>query len=278
MRVRGLLSSSVLFCAFAQPVVATPFASEVVSYTPGSNIPAGYDDPLSSLGEPTRSTGNGPFDGDVTPFNAPYLPDQVVAIGAGGELVVRFDHIVSDDPGNLYGIDLLIYGNAFLGLNFDTFLADGVLSEDPARIAVSQDGVSWVEVDGLFADALFPTFAYRDPPGPFSPGGTIPTRFTRPVDPSLELADFVGLDVAQIAALYNGGGGGVGVDLAGVGLAWIEYVRVWQPASDGYAAEIDGIADVPAPAAATLLGVAALALTCCRARRPSPSPPAAESR
>jgi len=267
MRVLGLL----LLCVFAHPAFASSFATQVVSYTPGTNIPGGYDDPLSSLGEPARSTGTGQFDGDITPFNAPYTSDQVVSIGAGGELVLRFDHAVTDDPTNLYGIDLLIYGNAFLGLSFETFLADGVVFGEPARVAVSQDGSLWIDAAGLFADTLLPTLAYQNPPGPFSSGGTIPTSFTRPVDPSLDASDFTGLGTAQIAALYDGGAGGLGIDLGALGLPWIEYVRIWQPAGDGYASEIDAIADVPEPGSATLFGVAALALISRRARTLRPS-------
>jgi hypothetical protein len=267
MRVLGLL----LLCVLAQPVFAASFATQVVSYTAGTNVPAGYDDPLSSLGAPARSTGSGPFDGDITPFNAPYTSDQLVGIGAGGELVLRFDHQVTDDPTNLHGIDLLIYGNAFLGLSFETFLADGTVFGEPARVAVSQDGTTWIDAAGLFADDLLPTLAYQDPTGPFSFGGTIPTSYTRPVDPSLTASDFAGLDTAQIAALYGGGGGGLGIDLGALGVPWIEYVRIWQPSGDPYASEIDAIADVPEPFAATLFGVAALALTWRRARTLRPS-------
>lgn len=263
MRVLGVL----LLCALAQPVLASPYATEVVSYTAGSDVPIGYDDPLSSLGAPARSTGNGPYDGDVTPFNAPYLPDQVVGIGAGGELIVRFDRLVEDAPANPYGIDLLIYGNAFLGIDFDSGLADGGVFAEPARISLSQDGLFWVDASGIFADALFPTLAYRDPTGPFSSGGTLPTDFTRPVDPALGAADFAGLDVAQIAALYDGAGGGVGVDLGVLGLPWIQYVRIWQPVGDTYVAEIDAIVAVPEPGVVTLLCVVSLALTGARARR-----------
>lgn len=276
MRIVRLLALFSPLFVLAPPVLAAPFASSVVDYVAGSNVPAGYDDPTASLGAPARSTGDGPYDGDVTPFNAPYLPDQVVAIGAGGSLIVGFDQLVTDDPSNPFGIDLLIYGNAFLGIDFETGIADGVIFGEPARVSVSQDGLTWVDADGIFADALFPTLAYQDPTGPFSSGGTIPTSFTRPVDPSLGSADFVGLDIAQIAALYDGGAGGVGLDLADLGLEWIAYVRVWQPETDGYAAEIDGFAIVPEPGALTLLGVALLALTCSRARTRSPSRPAAD--
>jgi hypothetical protein len=247
---------------------AASFASEVVSYLAGSNIPAGYDDPLVALGSPARSTGSGAFDGDVTPFNAPYASDDVVAIGAGGSLVLRFDNAVVDDASNPFGIDLLIFGNTFLGIDFGTGLADGVVFAEPARIALSQDGSTWFDVGGVLADALFPTLAYNDPTGPFSFGGTSPTSYTRPVDPSLTAASFQGLDTAQIAALYAGSGGGTGVDLAPLGLGWIQYVRIWQPEGDLYAAEIDGIADVPEPSPAWLAALLAFS-SLARRRRAS---------
>jgi opacity protein-like surface antigen len=271
MRIVRLLALCCSGFVLAAPALAASFATQVVRYTAGSNIPASYDDPTSSLGSPLRATGSGPFDGDLGPFNAPYTADQVVSIGAGGELVVRFDHQVADDSANPYGIDLLVYGNAFLGLDFNSGLADGVTFFEPARIAVSQDGTTWFDAT-VFADALFPTLAYsNNPNGPFGSGGTNRTSYTRPVDPSLSAASFVGLDVNQIAALYGGGGGGVGIDLAALGLPWIEYVRVWQPEGDLYASDIDAFADVPEPGAATLFGVAALALISRRARTLHPS-------
>jgi hypothetical protein len=238
---------------------AASFASEVVSYLAGTNIPAGYDDPQVALGSPGRSTGNGPFDGDVTPFNTPYASDDVVSIGAGGSLVLRFADAVLDDPANPFGVDLLVFGNAFFGIDFGTGLADGVLFAEPARIALSQDGLAWFDVGGVFADALFPTLAYRDPADPFSSSGTLPTSYTLPVDPGLGMAAFTGKDVAQIAALYAGSGGGTGVDLASVGLPWIQYVRIWQPGSDTWSADIDALADVPEPSVLILLALATVA-------------------
>lgn len=256
---------------------ASSFASQVVSFTPGTNPQPGYGDPNTALGSPGRTTGSGPFDGDVTPFNAPYAASDVVSIGAGGSLVVRFDHPVTDDAANPYGVDLLVFGNAFLGLDFGTGLADGTLIfTEPGLISVSQDGVTWFDVPGLTADgSLFPTLAYQNPPGPFDFGGTLPTSYTRAVNPALTAADFAGLTTAQIAALYGGSGGGTGIDLAPLGLPWIEYVRVSQLAGDTWSTEVDAFADVPEPVAPTLLGVAALALTWSRARRPHPSRAAA---
>jgi hypothetical protein len=260
--------SSVLGAALAS---ASPFASEVVSYSPGSNAQAGYDDPTVSLGSPGRSSGTEAYDGDVSPFNAPYLASDVVSIGAGGSLVVRFDHPVADDAANPYGIDLLVFGNAFLGLDYDTGLADGTLVfDEPGRIAVSQDGVTWIDVDGVFADALFPTLAYQDTPGPFGSGGTIPTSYTRPVNPALTPASFAGMTLPEIGALYGGSGGGAGIDLSPLGLPWIEYVRVYQPAGDAFSTEVDAFADVPEPAPLLLVALAALGLTLARGRARGP--------
>ena len=277
MRVLALLI--VFLSAFPWSAFAASFASQVVSYTPGSNTAAGYGDPNTALGSPGRTTGSGAFDGDVTPFNAPYAASDVVSIGAGGSLVVRFDHQVTDDAANPYGIDLLVFGNSFLGIDFGTGLADGTLIfTEPGLISVSQDGSTWFDVPGLFADgSLFPTLAYQDPTGPFSFGGAIPTSYTQAVNPALTAADFAGLTTAQIAALYGGSGGGTGIDLAVVGLPWIEYVRVSQLASDGWSTEVDAFADVPEPEAATLFGVAALLLTWSRARTLRPIRAAADS-
>jgi len=265
------LLSALSYLSSATRVFAASFASEVVSYTPGTNASAGYTDPSKALGSPGRSTGSGPFDGDITPFNAPYASSDLVSIGAGGSLVVRFDHPVTDDVENPYGVDLLVFGNAFLGIDFGSGLADGNVFAEPGRIAVSQDGVTWFDVAGVFADDLYPTFAYQDATDPFAAGGTIPTSYTKAVNPALTGADFAGKTTAEIAALYGGSGGGAGVDLSAVGLPWIEYVRVFQPAGEAFSTDVDAFADVPEPGLLTLLGAAALGLTSSRARRSRPN-------
>ena len=110
MRVIAL---TVVCLLSASSALASSFASEVVSYSAGTNASAGYTDPSVALGSPGRATGTGAFDGALTPFNAPYQASDVVSIGAGGSLVVRFDHPVTDDASNPYGVDLLVFGNAF---------------------------------------------------------------------------------------------------------------------------------------------------------------------
>jgi hypothetical protein len=248
---------------------AMPFASAVEDYTPGTNPQPGFIDPNVALGEPSRFT-PGEFGGDVTPGSGAFLADQVVSIGSGGSLTVRFAAPVENDPLNPFQVDLIVYGNAFFGVDFQTGLATGLHGgfDEPAIISVSQDGQSFFDVPDVRADSsLWPTMGYVDTPGFFASGGTTPTDFNKPVNPALGLADVTGLDHAGVAALWNGAGGGAGVVLDDLGLDWILYVRVRnEDDASGATAEFDGFADVnptPEPGSALLLaagltGLAAL--------------------
>ena len=86
-----------------------PFADEVIAYDQGANPAPGYTDPATALCSPQRFTGEGVFPSVVSPFSPPFGIDEIVSVGAGGHLIVRFDAPVTDDPVNPYGIDLLIY-------------------------------------------------------------------------------------------------------------------------------------------------------------------------
>jgi hypothetical protein len=67
--------------------------------------------------------------------------------------------------------------------------------------------------------------------------------FTKPVNPQI---DWNGKSYSEIVALYDGSGGGTGVDISSTGLEWIQYVMVYQDESDTWSAEIDAFADVSA--------------------------------
>jgi len=246
-------------------VKASPYATSIISYTEGTNAVSGYTDPTTALGVPSRLTAGWPSgDVDVTMFNAPWETEQTVSIGAGGELIVGFDHQVMDEQLNPFGIDLLIFGGEFFNdSSYPDGVADGIVAE-PANISVSQDGTNWYDITGVYADDLFPTQGYTDTSGPYAADGTIPSDFTKPVDPTI---DWNGKTYAQILALYNGSGGGTGVDISGTGLDWIQYVKVYQDASDTWSAEIDAFADVavPEPATIVLLGLGGLLLHRCKA-------------
>ncbi len=238
------------------------FATTIESYTSGVGVPIGFSNPSTTLGAPERFTGEGIFPGAVTPFNSPFGTDEIVSIGEGGSLVVGFDAPITDDPANPFGIDLLIFGNSFY---FDSSFPNGVMgghATEGGVVEVSQNGINWFLVNNVNADGGFPTLGYQDLAGPFDTNaGTIPTNFLKPVDPSF---DPTGLNFAAIVAGYNGSGGGAGVDLATVGLPWIQFVRISNPVGSGISPEIDAFARVPSPAS---LSFAILTLSFATYRR-----------
>ncbi|MDX2146790.1 MAG: hypothetical protein SFZ23_04645 [Planctomycetota bacterium] len=239
--------------AWATP--ASPYASEVVSYVQGSGVGREFNVPANALGEPSRSTGErSNFFSAVTPFNPAFESDELVSVGRAGELVVRFAEPITNDPLNPFGIDLLVFGNSgYVDVDFPNARAGGLFGGgDGGVISVSSDGVSWSVVPSLQADGAFPTLGYLDLPSAYGLPGSVPSDFTRPVDPAF---DPLGKTFAEIVTGYAGSGGGVGVDIGSLGLSEISFVRV-SNASDAVAVpEIDGFADVapiPAPSVASV--------------------------
>jgi len=247
----------------------TPFATEVVGYSAGTGVAAGYDDPSRAIGSPSRYS-NDPtpeWSSVVSPFAPAYLGSQVVSVGAGGSLILRFDAPVTNDAANPFGLDFLVFGNAFYAYNFVTGTTNGSIGGTNAAgvIEVSQDGLAWSTVPGVRPDSAFPTLGYSDLIDPFSPtAGLIEADFTKPVNPAFNAA---GLDFAGILAGYDGSGGGVGVDLASVSLPWISYVRFSLPTDASGTIEIDGVSDVAAIPAPATLTFATLALVAAARRR-----------
>lgn len=196
----------------------------------------------------------------MTPFASAYEADEIVAIGRGGSLVLQFDHPVTNDPNNPFGIDLLIFGNTFFYADDFSPIAQN-LWQPAGLIEVSADGIGWTPIQNVNADGLFPTLAYSDETNPFGgPAGQVLTDFTKPVDPNFA---WQGLGLTDIIAGYNGSGGGAGVDLSTVNLSSISFVRV-SLATDAAISkiEIDAISDVaavPSPGAVSVLALAALA-------------------
>lgn len=252
--------------------VANPFATTVLSYDAGTNAVAGYTNAMVSLGAAERFTGEGIFPGGVTPFNPAFGTDELVSIGNGGHLDLGFETTITNDASHAFGVDFIVFSNSGFA---DTSWSDtdpnndgtGVIGANPfvfgaggqATIQVSQDGTSWHTAAITFLD-LFPTLGYSDFSSP-TPGanGLIESDFTQAIDPTLGLSDLTNLSFEQIISLYNGSGGGIGIDIESTGLSSANYVRFLN--ESGTAFEIDAVAVVPAPGVLMLIGLGSLTTT-----------------
>ena len=216
------------------------FASDVISYVPGNGASMAYQNPDTAIGPPTRMNS----DTVVSPFAPAWEPSALVTIGAGGELVLAFDAPVYDDPANPFGFDLIIFGNAFfLTADHEAPCVTGFYDEGGV-IEVSADGVSFLPIENVMADDMFPTLGYRDA-GPFdTENGDIETDFTMPVDPAFATSFLAGACWETIRKNYGTSGGGTGLDIGATGLAWIRFVRISTPTDVMVLPEIDAIADV----------------------------------
>ena len=252
--------------------LASPFATSVESYDPGSNATFGYTDPSTAIGSPERFTGEGVFPSGVTPFNPAFGSDEIVSVGAGGHLALGFDRAITNSASNAFGIDFIVFSNAgFLDASYsdsdDTNDGSGLTGANPflfgaggaATIQVSVDGSNWISVTTTTLD-LFPTLGYQDydVSTPFAPG-SIETDFTQAIDPSITLGDLANLTYDELRAIYGSSGGGIGIDIDSTGLESVNYVRFLNESDTAF--EIDAVSVVPAPSALTLLSITVLGAT-----------------
>src|ERR1041384_6667568 len=91
----GLASASIILPCLTQ---AADYADSVVGYNPGVGVATdftghAYTNTAAALGQPSRVT-PGTFGGPVDPFNPPYLARQLVSVGSGGSLTVKFSQPV----------------------------------------------------------------------------------------------------------------------------------------------------------------------------------------
>jgi len=250
--VRGAAAAGVMFAA--ANALASPYASNWISYSAGTGASASYLDPASAVGSPTRFTGvQFGFPSVVSPFSPPFDPGEIVSIGRGGHLTLAFDHDVHNRAENPFGIDFNIFGNWFY--TDSNGVANGKFGDSGGIVEVSKDGSDWRTVNVL-ATSGFATLGYSDLASPYDTvPGNVPTNFTKAVDPSFNP---IGKTFAEIVAGYNGSGGGTGIDIASTGLDFIRFVRITNPEGNTGNINIDGLAAIPTPVTASLFVIASI--------------------
>jgi hypothetical protein len=215
-------------------------ASQVVDYNAGTVVNsywgAAYTNPSAALGTPDQtqnvpnlydSGGNQIAFADnsaITPFNASYNPQNIVAIqNAGGQLTLKLSAPVTIGSGAALGI------HAAAGLE-DTNYPSGQAGSpattytDPrqADLQVSQDGTHWVDLGDKTFEAPTNIFSNATDPIGDTPG-TTPANLFQPFYGGLN--SFNGENFSQVLATLNGSAGGNWFDLSSVDLSNVDYVR-----------------------------------------------------
>ena len=228
---------------------ATQFATEVVSYEPGVGFAAdwstgaGFTSKDAIIGAPARET-PGEWGGPITPFSPPYLLEQILSIGQGGKVTLKFARPIRDEPLNPFGLDFIVFGGAGFTITNGDFSGGGVTAgtlfgqaDGKTRVSVSADGDAWFVLNPEQApklDAYYPTDGSGD--------------FGLPVNPALAKGDFAGAGLARFSELYAGSGGGTGYDIAWaidaggaeIALGQVQFVRLEVLSGK---AEIDAVGD-----------------------------------
>ncbi|MEM4205023.1 MAG: hypothetical protein QXS54_13225 [Candidatus Methanomethylicaceae archaeon] len=122
----ALLSAS---CAEANPFIPV---DGVVSYNPGPGVWTSvsyYNNPYRATGAPKGNTLDVPLYGPLS---------SIVTLGDGGSITLRFDEDVTDDPRNPYGLDFIVFSNAFFVGG-----APDERCQELAFVEISPNGIDW---------------------------------------------------------------------------------------------------------------------------------------
>lgn len=103
-------------------VVGGPFATRVVSFTPGPGASFGHQNLPDAVLGPPQGTGDGRGGTDV------------VSLGVGGSIVLGFDVEITDGP----GADFTVFENAFVIAG-----REQAVWTELAEVSVSEDGQTW---------------------------------------------------------------------------------------------------------------------------------------
>ena len=285
MKVIKFLLFGLIMGIFTVSAQASEFATTLVDASESLSGSSYYNDPNDLLGAPAKYCAGWPASAtDHISIVEPSWGDgYITTLNEGDYAIVKFDHQVTNDPNNPYGLDFIVYGNAFFtgggayvadDTDHTSYTLTGGAFTESVLISVSQYGDEWYTYElGPYGDNLFPTNPWVWDQNLYNETGNgwtdIENDYTLPVDPDLTLSDFAGLSSYEAMLLYAGSAGGTGFDLAESGYDWIQYIKV-EGTGDFVGGEVDAFADVaavPLPGAVWLLGSALLGIVGIRKRQ-----------
>jgi len=269
------------FCGIAEAFSydENDFAGEVISYNAG--LGAGYYIlPASALGRPREDTDYLGALRPIVPVYPQWLHGDIVTIGVGGSLTLKFNHKVADDENNPYGYDFIIFGNSMTaligGIDWQygdpqqAILLNGLVNSEIGLVSVSQEGCVWFTFEqGPYADTFAPTlgrvYEPNDPNQSYVGWNNLwwgqLTDPTLPLDPNVRGEDFAGKSLAELCLSYGKSAGGTAFDLKSLssedynaletdpqtGKKWIQYIIIECTSTNpsaGVLPEIDAVSDV----------------------------------
>jgi hypothetical protein len=219
------------------------------------------------VGDPTTGADPGLTDLDfgfaeiVTPFDPPVDADQIVTIGLGGEITLKFPqpiNVASPGPsiGIFNSIGLVDSASSGTATNPAT-----TFSNQSAVVSVSQDDKSWAKLGLRTFDIPQNYYANATDPYQFpAPDPGIVADFGKPFTGSLN--SFDGENFSQVLSTLDGSAGGSWLDLSGSGLTEINYIQFSEPAdqvpvTSFIALESVSVANAAVPEPATTVGLLA---------------------
>lgn len=231
------LSSGLL--AFISPAHAGEFVSAVPDYTEGTFATVGgthYTDTSGAVGQPSPIVGAGTaFAGILSPFEAHYQTDQLVAIGRGGTITLQFAQpmAVTGSPqiGIFTKISLLDmdYPNGSAGAVATTDAMGEFGAERTAVVEVASHANDFHSLGRVFFDD--PTNYYANATSPYqfpSPSPAQLASFDKPFIGSP--SDFNNDSFSGILSQLDGSAGGTWISVpTNLGLSDIQFVRLSDP-------------------------------------------------
>ncbi len=258
-------SAAAILTSISSPVSAdvSPFAVDVIEYVPGA-APAEYQTASAALGKTNEFTPAWPEFGTpayvVSPFNATYAEDDLVAIGDGGRLVLRLGQPAATNAGHAIGV------HAGVGLIDGAWPSGTVIGPATpytafrsADVRVSANGTDWYSVG---EDIIFenPTNWYAQGvslPGAQVAAGTVEADFTRPFLGTL--SDFDNTGWSEMLAILDGSAGGTWLDLSGLPIPAVSFIE-FSVTGAGEVMFVDTVVAIPEPGLLALPAVGLLAL------------------